>query len=404
MIYASLESHRGVTTLLSYSSGYAPCGVNDYNRHLMGTLPPGLLGTTVCYPTRRVPRHQVRALVEMRREYARLADRSTAYDAVLLHFASKYWNGGRPLENMLPLFLGRIRRPIVAVLHEWPTLTGVEHHQGARAIRLGKRLLTNALLARDLGRTDYVEWNERRVFQHMSRIIVHTPEFQERLIQAGVPAARITFARFPLHPEAVPSLDEAAVRSRFHLEGKRALLLLGQPVARKGFPLAVEALRRLPPDVVLVLVCSERDDRERAAVDGLRSVARQHGVGERLFTTGYLDDGELASVMRVATLALAPFTSMSGSSSIANCVASGLPVAASSLPPMEDALAAGAGVVLFAPGEIDDLVRVVLGVLDDKAGLANMRAASGRYAAAHSFEQLGFLVRDLVVSLTSGAR
>lgn len=390
-----------MTTLLSYTSGYEPCGVNDHNRNLMAALPAGLVATSVRYPTQRVARHQVRSLLQMRREYAQLAARSDSYDAVLLHFASKYWNGGRPVENMLPLFVRRIHRPIVMILHEWPTLPGVKHHKGHRATRFLKNALTSALVARDLGRSNYLEWSESLVFQTMDRIIVHTPEFRERLLAAGVSANRIVFARFPLHTAPAPSLSEEEVRHRFGLVGKRALLLLGQPVARKGFSLAIEALRQLPADAVLVLVCSERNEQEKTAVEQLREVSRLHGVSDRLVTTGYLDGGELASMMQVAQLALAPFTSITGSSSIANCVAAGLPVVASALPPLQDSLSAGAGVALFAPGDVADIVRVVTAVLERPEALARMTAASARYAAAHSFQQLGILVRELVESVVT---
>jgi glycosyltransferase involved in cell wall biosynthesis len=215
------------------------------------------------------------------------------------------------------------------------------------------------------------------------------------LLAAGVADTRITVTPFPLHRLPGPVWTQADVRSRFGLAGKRPLLLLGMPVSRKGFQHAVRALAQLPADVVVVLVCSERQAAEREAVDHLRGIARVAGVADRLITTGYLDDAQLASVLDTVDAALAPFTAVSGSSSIAHFFAAGVPVITSDLPPMRKALDDGAGVRLSIPDDADSLARTIRAALDAPAELAAMRQANQRYSASHTFEHLAELVAAL---------
>ncbi len=386
-----------MTRILSFSSGYYPCGVRDYNRHLVEALSRRVVCETVEYPTTRIPRHKVGALLQLRRTYLELAARSDDFDLVLMHFASKYWNGGRPLENTLPLFVDRIRRPIVMVLHEWPALVGVGHHGGPRWRQAAVRAVTSMLAARDTKTWDYVDWHERRLFAAMSHVIVHTPELEGRLVAAGVDRQRITSLPFPLHETATSSPPPAVLASRLGIDGRRALLLLGVPVPRKGFEDAVVALARLPRDVVLVLVCSERTEQDRAHVEALRASAVAHGVADRLITTGFLDDSGLASMFRIVELAVAPFTQVTGSSSIANCFAAGLAVVTTDLPPMVQARDDGAGVELVRPSDPTALATTLGALLDDRERLGALRERTRRYAERHTFAQLA----DRVIAIAT---
>ncbi|HEY5952021.1 MAG TPA: glycosyltransferase family 4 protein [Kofleriaceae bacterium] len=387
--------------MISYSSGYQACGVADYNRHLTAALPPRVDCTTIHYPTIRVGRHHPRELLALRREYSDLAAMSDAYDVVLMHWATRYWNGSRPVENTFPLFAKRIRRPIVMVLHEWP-IVAPERHAGALPVRLAKRALTAAWSIRDIGIRDYQRWFARDMFHRMAHIIVHSSELRDRLLAAGVAAERISVERFPLHELPRPAWSSAQVRERFALHGKRALLLLGHPVPRKGFDLAVRALAKLPSDVVLVLVCSESSPQERQWVNDLREVARDAGVADRLITPGFLDDAELAAMFQAVDLALSPFREVTGSSSLAHFLAARLPVIASDLPPIRETAEQGAGLRLFTAGNADALASEISTALAKRQLLDELRSSTSRYAAATTFNVLAGKLRQLAETARHG--
>lgn len=388
--------------LISYSSGYDRCGVNDYNFNLMKSMRALMPCETVRMPARRVGPDRLWSLLRLRREHLRLAAESDRYDVVLVQYHSSFWNGTRPVANTLPLFLRRIRKPVVMVLHEWPTAPARTTHEGVLPVRLAKTVVRRSLQLKELRGVDYADWIRESMFQRMAHIIVHTPEFPERLLQAGVPPDRISLERFPTHtmPEPCWSVEETIDRLR--LRGRRTLVLFGMPVPRKGFDLAVKALASLPEDVALVLTCSEARGYERASVDSLREMARDLGLGDRFITTGYLDGPQLASLFGAADLALSPFTSVSGSSSIAHFISAGIPVVASDLPPIRHVTEGGAGIRLFTPGSVADLAENILAVIDSKPLQLEMRRKNRRYSAENDFDSLCGKVRGIVEGCVAG--
>lgn len=383
--------------LLSFSSGLAACGIADYNRHLTHALRELLDCDTVLFPTKRAGRHQFRRLLALRAEYVQLAARADAYDAAIVQWQVRFWNGTRPVENMFPRFLKRIRKPPIVVLHEWPHIPKLHDHEGRLPMQLAKRALTAAWMAHDVGQLDYRRWVERDMFGSIAHIIVHAPELRARIVAAGVAPDKITVERFPVHELPPPSWTVDEVSERFGLRGRRVLLLLGHPVPRKGFDLAVQALPRLPEDVVLVLVCSQADEAARASVDGLGQLARELGVERRVIVTGFLDDAQLASMLCVAKLGVSPFRSVTGSSSIAHFLAAGLPVIASDLPAIRQVTEAGAGIRLFEPGGVDDLVDKINETLHCPEAMEHLRAANDKYRQETSFRVFARRVKSLLV-------
>ena len=382
--------------LLCFSSGLTACGVADYNRHLTRALRELIECDTVLFPTTRASRDQLRPLLALRAEYARLAARADRYDAALVQWQVRFWNGARPVENMFPMFLKRIRKPMIMVLHEWPAIPRLQGYQGTWPMRLAKRALTAAWTAHEVGQLDYERWVARDMFHSVAHILVHAPELQARILAAGVTPDKVTLERFPVHNLPPPSWTVDEVTERFGLHGRRVALLLGNPVARKGFDLAVQALPHLADDVVLVLVCSLADEFARASVEALRRLAHELGVEHRLITSDFLDDAQLASVFRVAELGLSPFRAVTGSSSIAHFLAAGLPVIASDLPAIRQVMEAGAGIRLFEPGSVDDLVAKIDEALRSHEAMEQLHAASRSYQEKTSFPELARRVRSLL--------
>ncbi|MBX6311514.1 MAG: glycosyltransferase family 4 protein [Isosphaeraceae bacterium] len=350
---------------------------------------------TITLPAAGVTRNRLGALWRYRRYYAGLAAKADDYDVALLEFHTDFWNGTRPGESTLPVFLRRLRRPAVMILHEWPELPEPEAYSGIWPVRVAKGAACAMIRAHDLRGGDYALWLQGRMFRRMAHIVVHDQELRDRLITAGMAAGRVTLRMHPVFPLPEACWSRTEVDERFGIKGRRVLLLFGFPDPRKGYDLAVRALASLPADTVIVLAGSARSEHDGRQVERLRQLAGECGVTDRFLITGYLEGPQLAAVLHRATLALAPFRSVTGSGSISHFLAAGLPVVASGLPSIAALATAGAGIRLFPAGDIQKLSEAVASLLGDPAARDDLRRRNEGFIECNTFEALASLIFGL---------
>ena len=167
---------------------------------------------------------------------------------------------------------------------------------------------------------------------------------------------------------------------------RRIVVLFGFPHPRKRYEVAIQALERLPPDTVMVLIGSASDNFRRAYLDELRALAARNGTLDRLIITGEVDAGVLGGLLARADVALAPAGYATGSASMGYLIAAGVPIVASDVPAVRALEDAGAGIVTFEGGNVSACVTALQHVLGDPAyreGLAAAQSAVRR--AAHVF-------------------
>jgi glycosyltransferase involved in cell wall biosynthesis len=144
----------------------------------------------------------------------------------------------------------------------------------------------------------------------------------------GIPAERMTV----VHHGAGRSWGNATaapedeVRARHDLEGRRVVLCVGSIRPHKNQGLLVRALAHLPQDVTLVLAGA----REPYA-DELEQVARELGVEDRVRTTGYVGDGELEGLWKLAAAAAFPTLAEGFGLPVIEAMDRGVPVACSDI-------------------------------------------------------------------------
>ncbi|TMK61064.1 MAG: glycosyltransferase family 4 protein [Actinobacteria bacterium] len=155
------------------------------------------------------------------------------------------------------------------------------------------------------------------------------------------------------------------------------LLFVGRLDARKGFPVAVDAFRRLAArrdDLRLVVA---GDGPQGSAVDRLDDADRA-----RVRMLGRVQHAELPAVAAACDLYLGPAT---GGESfgvvLVEAMAAGLPVVASDIPGYDEVVRDGVNGLLVPPGNPDALAVAAGRVLDEPA-LAGRLAAAGRDRAA----------------------
>jgi len=132
----------------------------------------------------------------------------------------------------------------------------------------------------------------------------------------GVPKASVETLPMPV-PAALPTPPRAEAKAALGLGGQRVLTIFGFLARRKGYDVALDALARLPEDVVLLAAGGVHGADQTAPDAELRARAERLGVGHRFQITGYLSEADVPMVMGATDLFLAPFREMSGSASLA---------------------------------------------------------------------------------------
>src|SRR4029077_15675929 len=144
-----------------------------------------------------------------------------------------------------------------------------------------------------LGSFRYVE---RGLCRAADRIVTITDSLRRFTVErVGVPAAKVETIHYGMDalPEPWGENSPAAVP-----EDARGLLAIARLTRQKGVDVAVRALASLPDDTVLVVL---GEGPERA---GLEQLARELGVGRRVFLLGRVPD--VGAWLRRATLLVHP--------------------------------------------------------------------------------------------------
>jgi glycosyltransferase involved in cell wall biosynthesis len=212
-----------------------------------------------------------------------------------LGFRSVWGSGWRKLSNVSS-FLGQLRTPFVATLHD---LSPSRRHG----------LSPDSIALQRLARAARV-------------CLVSSDEEHVRLRQT-VPRARVETIPHFVEERALP--DRAADKRALGLGDARVVTLLGFIHTRKGYRLLLDSVPQLPSDVV-VLLAGEPIGAAAAALGD----AGQYG--ERVRITGYLPEPELDWYLAATDLAVCPFLHMSASGSLATWISTGRPILASALP------------------------------------------------------------------------
>lgn len=248
-------------------------------------------------------------------------------DVVQLQWKLADWGGLRRALPRLELVLRRCGRPVVATLHDvYAPETRLDRH-GPGAIAL------------------------RRLAGRASALVVHAEEERRRLASL-VASDRVRVV--PHFVEAIPALEaREAARAGLGLAGRRIVTLQGYIVRRKGHRLAIESLRHLPDDVVLVIAGTTIEGREARARE-LEAYAAELGLAERVRFTGWVTDERLRTILAATDVALAPFLEMSASGSLATWVAAGRPIVTSALPQLRELAALEPGALRIVDADPHD--------------------------------------------------
>jgi len=246
-----------------------------------------------------------------------------------------------------PLLLARLLRSLRAdVVH-----THLVHADayGGVAARLRGAQLVSTKHNDDPFRTGAFRFVERGLARLADRIVTITDSLRRFTVeQVGIPAAKVETIHYGMdelpEPWGENTPDDVPA-------GARVLLAIARLTPQKGVDVAVRALAALPDDVALV-VLGEGPERAR-----LESLARELGVGRRLFLPGRVPD--VTAWLRRAVVLVHPVRWEGFGLGVLEAMLAGLPVVATRVSSLPELVAEGETGLLVQP---DDPAALALGI------------------------------------------
>ena len=213
---------------------------------------------------------------------------------------------------------------------------------------------------------------ERRALGAVGLVVTTSGWTRSELVSRGiVDAHRVRIA--------MPGTDAAPAAVGTRRGG--ALLCVGVVAPHKGQDVLVEALAGVGarPGWTCTIVGSI--DRESVFARGVASRAEAAGLGDRVRITGVLTGEALEAAYRGADLLIAPSRVESYGIAVAEALRRGIPVLASEVGGIPEAVAPSAGVVLVPPGDAVALGAALERWLTDRAFRAGLTRAARDGAA-----------------------
>lgn len=235
----------------------------------------------------------------------------------------------------------------------------------------------------------------RRIYRCFERVFVHF-EDNRRAFLADFRLPPEQVVAIPHGNEAIfeelrdPKVDEGSLRRELGLApDEPVLLLLGTLSHYKGIDLLLEAFARMAPRARLVLAGFPAADFDLPAHQAL---ARELGIEERvLWVPRYVESEEVAAWMDIASVAVFPYREVFQSGALAIAQTFGVPVVASAVGAMPEAV--GGSGLLVPPGDPEALAAALLSILEDP-DLARRLGERARQDAYERFawERIGLTI------------
>ncbi len=266
--------------------------------------------------------------------------------------------------------------PLVGTFHTYSTN---DFSNGLAAWPLGGRLRMRHLTQR-IAVSEAAAWTARRYYGGDYRIIPNGVDLDRAAV-------------------ATPASDEGASAASAVASDTDALSLafVGQPVARKGLHVLIEAFARLrdrlPVPLTLTLIGPTTDDVEALTEDPRGIVA-----------LGRASDSVKRAVLRDADILCAP--SLFGESFgmvLTEALAAGTPVVASDIPGYRDVVRQGVDGMLVPPGDSDILSRALAELLRDPVRRRQMAAAGRSRAAEFAWPQVAARIESTYREAIAGS-
>ena len=286
-------------------------------------------------------------------------------DIAHIQFQYFFFGGVSPLKNRFNEFIHQVEVPTVMTLHEI-----ARPEVGASKITVAGIDVTNSRIFRN---------------KKIGAFIVHTDADRKLLLQYHVEEKNIHLLLHPV-PKALQAPSKEDAKRELGLTGRKTVTLFGFLSRKKGHLVALDALKELPQNVVLIFAGEKHPEDSTEYVPQLKRQIEESGLSNRVVITGYLESDKVPVVMAATDIAIAPFLHTSGSGSLANYFAYGLPVVASNIKPHQDLLEANPdSMALFPAGDAKLLAENLSVAFNIDSVRDKLIDGAIRFARTHSY-------------------
>ncbi len=352
------------------STGNA-CGIAAYTRDLVEAL--NGLAEVVFEP--------IEVGKQSEAHYREQADRLNQAEVIHIQHEHSFWGGILPGKSSFWTLRYLLKKPVVITAHTTYSLAELLRlRQEKRPLhRIAKEIL--------LRRSGYRDSVDIAPFV-TCRCIVHTEAARQSLIARGANPQYVHAIPAGV-PEPAPSgASGSSFRLRYQIHKRRVISLFGYVTPTKGYELVFSILGNLPSDIVLVIAGGPRSEDMLPYEQKLKEIVGHTGLSDRVIFTGYLSDLEIAEVMEVSEVVIAPHTLATGSYSVMIPLTYGLPVVASDLDVFREIQQRGNCIELFRSGDPVDFNDKLKKVLKDTARQEELSRHALAYAQQHSWPEI----------------
>jgi glycosyltransferase involved in cell wall biosynthesis len=359
-----------------YTEWNKKCGIADYSRDLVRSLEK--IGLTVEITTVSDNKSTARFLDDGKRL-------NNADVAHIQHEYTLFTNSRVPfLFSLMSLwhfymFSSQINIPKFITLHELLTLAKLNPLMRF----LGFLLLKTYII----------------ILKKFDHIIVHTNRFREILIHNGIEKERITVFPVPVPVYQVPRIDyssqaQAFKRSLSIKESSKVLSIIGFVYARKGYEVALSAVKDLENCTLLIAGGPQPGD-TTGYFENLVMKIKELNLGNKIRILGFLPETELQRVILITDIILAPFYDASGTSSLTRNALYQKPIIASDIPTVTELKDLGLGIELFKSRQSDDLRIKIQHLLDSKEKQHSLSELTAQFIIKYNYDSFANILTSL---------
>jgi len=223
----------------------------------------------------------------------------------------------------------------------------------------------------------------RHALAHATLVIVSSHAAKRDVVElAGASEHKLRVLQFVAQPRETEHASAAELRARYQLP-ERFVHLPNQFWRHKNHAVVIEALAKLPADVVVVATGDTHDYRHPEHFAELQARARRCGVTERFRVLGRLPFADVVGLMRAAVAVLNPSLFEGWSTTVEEARAMGKRLVLSSIDVHREQAPPRAR--YFTPHDSDDLARELAAVWAEPSdGDAEAAAAAARELPART--------------------
>ena len=351
------------------------CGIADYSKNLL------------CELKKLVDVHVLpidRSKINDRTYLKDLAFKLNKGDLVHIQHTYSIFGGELSLYQNFAFLISHLEKPFILTLHEiyypLPFLTVTSGR-----IKIDYNILLKNIL---LGFSSIRERISRNSFKNAAKLIVHNSHQANVLINNGIISDTVLIMSHGIPDFLVSIKPMPEAKKAIGVEGKTVMTIFGFINWRKGYELAIQALKELPDNVILMIAGGIRVKKDDDYLRRLTGLIKKNKLTSRVIITGYLSPELIPDYLNASDLILAPAISAAGSGSLSLAIAYGKPIVASDSAANREIINKIPCLEIFRSADADDLYNKIWHLLKNEQRRKILSINALEYAKMFSYLEM----------------